>query len=204
MKQYTAKNIEELLANVAKEKNVSVEELTYFIKEEKAGFLGFGSSVTAEVYALQDVVDFTHDYLEKFFEGFEIPVSISIEQSGNSINVNLDADNNAIIIGRGGKSLDGIRQMTRQAVSAHFKRRFLVTVDVNNYKNDRYAKLKAMAKRIARQVQKSKVDVSLDPMPNDERRVIHKELTDVKNIRTISEGEGRNRHLKIVYDSNKE
>ena len=41
-------------------------------------------------------------------------------------------------------------------------------------------------------------------MPNDERRIIHKELTDMPKIRTESEGSGNRRHIKIVYDDTKE
>ena len=58
-----------------------------------------------------------------------------------------------------------------------------------------------MAKRIAKQVQRSKVDVELDPMPNDERKVIHKTLNEWHNIKTESEGEAANRHICIRYVS---
>ena len=50
VKVYTGKNLEELLNSVAAEKVVSVEELTYTVKEEKSGFLGIGGRVEAEVY----------------------------------------------------------------------------------------------------------------------------------------------------------
>ena len=50
MKKYTAKNLEELLEKVSKEKGVRVDELTYYVLEEKTGFLGFGAQVVAEVY----------------------------------------------------------------------------------------------------------------------------------------------------------
>lgn len=204
MKSYTAKTLDDVLKIVAKEKEVSVEELVYHVIEEKAGFLGLGSSVTAEVYALKDVSDFAKSYIDTFLNGFEIQAEVSVEQRGSNLSVSVNAENNAILIGRGGKSLEGLGQLLRQVVSAEFKRRFFVRIDINNYKSDRYEKLKSMAKRIAKQVQRSKIDVSLDPMPNDERRVIHKELTEFAHVRTISEGEGRNRHLKIVFDANKE
>ena len=75
---------------------------------------------------------------------------------------------------------------------------------VNHYKEDRYARLRSMAKRTGKQVQRSKVDVELDPMPNDERKVIHKALSEWHNLRTDSEGEGSNRHVCIRYVADKE
>ena len=60
-------------------------------------------------------------------------------------------------------------------------------------------KIKMMAKREAIKVAKSHVDCELDPMPNDERKVIHQYLQDFKGVSTISVGEGNKRHLVIKY-----
>ena len=72
-------------------------------------------------------------------------------------------------------------------------------IDINHYKEDRYAQVKSIAKRVARQVQQSHVDAVLDPMPNDERKVIHKTLADWESISTESEGVGTDRHICIRY-----
>ena len=68
MKSYTAKTLEDLLQSVAAEKNTTVDQLTYTVTEEKNGFLGFGSSVTATVFAPADVQEFIKNYLATFFE----------------------------------------------------------------------------------------------------------------------------------------
>lgn len=69
MKKYTGKTLNDVLNSAAKEKGVSVEELTYFVTEEKQGFLGIGASVTAEVYASCDVKEFLFNYIGEFFTG---------------------------------------------------------------------------------------------------------------------------------------
>ena len=78
-----------------------------------------------------------------------------------------------------------------------------VSVEELTYKEERYEKVKSIAGRIAKTVQRTKVDASLDPMPNDERKVIHQYLSDWPYIKTESEGEGSRRHLKIMYDRTK-
>lgn len=203
MKQYTARTLDDLLVQAAKEKDVEKTDLVYYITEEKTGFLGLGASVTAEVFAPQDVVEFIEQYFNSFFEGLGLEVEQNISIKGNQVTVNLNADNNAILIGRNGSSLNGLSNLLRNAVSSKFKRKFFVNLDINNYKQNRYDKLKHMAVRVAKNVQSSKVDAALDPMPNDERRIIHKELSTMENIKTQSEGRGRNRYLKIIYDENK-
>jgi len=203
MKQYTARTLDDLLVQAAKEKDVEKTDLVYYITEEKTGFLGLGASVTAEVFAPQDVVAFIEQYFNSFFVGLGLEVEQNISIKGNQVTVDLNAENNAILIGRNGSSLNGLSNLLRNAVSSKFKRKFFVNLDINNYKQNRYDKLKHMAVRVAKNVQSSKVDAALDPMPNDERRIIHKELSTMENIKTQSEGRGRNRYLKIIYDENK-
>ncbi len=199
MKSYTAKNIEELLKNVATEKNVEIEELTYFITDEKKGLFGLGNSITADVYCLNDVKEFIFEYLGTFFTNLNLEMEIEIVQENDTFKVMLNTENNAILIGKNGQTLQSINTVVRNATNSIFKHRFQILVDINNYKESRYEKLTAMAKRIAKTVQRTKVSATLDPMPNDERKVIHQVLTNYTNIKTESEGEGKDRHLKIVY-----
>ncbi len=204
MKRYEGKTLDDILNNVAKIKNCDVGDLTYYVVEEKSGILGIGRQVIAEVYALSDVENFIDEYLNNFFKGLELEVEVEVKRHNDAFYVKLNAENNAMLIGKGGTTLQAVNKVVRAAANSEFKRRFYVMVDINNYKSERYEKLKGIAKRAAISVQRTKVEVSLDPMPNDERKIIHQYLGEMKNIRTISEGEGNSRHLKIVYDNKKE
>ena len=205
MEQYTGKTVEEVLNTIASKKNCHVEEIAYNVIEEKKGLLGIGSSVTVEAYAPQDIKDFIFDYLGAYFtelnQGVAIEIIIEKQKDDNSnlYRVVLDAENNAIIIGKNGQTLRAISTVLKAAVNATFKKRINVIVDVNHYKEDRYKKVKGIAHRVAREVLKSHVDAELDPMPNDERKVIHQYLQDMKGVTTTSIGEGNKRHLVIKY-----
>ena len=199
MTQYTAKTLDELLDNAAADKGCAIEDLNYTVTEEKKGILGLGNSVTADVFTMDDVKEFLFDYLGNFFTSIDQDIEVAIEERPDGFIVNLNADNNAVLIGKMGKTLAAFNTVVRAAVNAEFKKRIDILIDINHYKEDRYAKLRSMAKRIAKQVQRSKVDVELDPMPNDERKIIHKTLNDWRNIRTESEGEAANRHICIRY-----
>ena len=199
MTSYSAKTIEEILEQAAEEKGCSVEDLSYTILEEKDGVLGIGKSITANVFSMEDVKEFIFDYLWDFFTGIDLDIEVALEEKNDGFIINLNADNNAVLIGKMGKTLSAFNTVVRAAVNAEFKKRIDVLIDVNHYKDERYYKLRAMGKRIAKQVQRSHVNVELDPMPNDERKVIHQTLNDWHNISTESEGEGTNRHLVIKY-----
>jgi len=203
MKLYVGKNLDDCLNQASKEKAVPVAELTYFIKEEKAGFLGFGTQTTAEVYAINDVLDFLHSYISKFFKNIDLAIEVTVGQDAEGLKVMLNAENNAILIGKAGQTLHSMNTVVRSAVNSEFRRHFNILVDINNYKTDRYDKVIAMASRIAKTVLRTKISATLDPLPNDERKVIHQYLSEMKNIRTESVGERNERRLKIIYDKNK-
>ncbi len=199
MTLYTAKTLDDLLAQASKEKGVDVGELSHRIIEEKKGILGLGASVSAEVFCMDDVKEFLFNYLGTFFTHLNQSIEIEIINQPKGFKVMLNAENNAILIGKNGQTLRAINTVVRAAVNSEFKQRFSILIDINNYKVDRYSKVKSIAKRVARSVQKSKIDAALSPMPNDERKVIHQFLSEFDNIRTESDGEGAARHLKIIY-----
>ena len=60
-----------------------------------------------------------------------------------------------------------------------------------------------VAKRVAKEVQQTHIKVDLDPMPSDERRIIHNALTNNKRVYTESEGEEPNRYVVIKSKEDK-
>ena len=207
MKEYTGKTVDEVLESIATSQKCRIEDITYtVVEEEKGGLFGLGKQVKVEAYTSQDVKEFIFDYLGNYFTELNQGVSIEIildklRDRENEIlyRVVLDAENNAIIIGKNGQTLRAITTVLKAAVNSTFKKRINVVVDVNHYKEDRYKKVKAIARREAINVVKSHIDCELDPMPNDERKVIHQYLQDFKNVSTVSIGEGLKRHLVIKY-----
>lgn len=200
MKKYTGKLLDELLEKIAAEYNCNIDEISYQIEEEKAGFLGVGKEVTISAYTKKDIKDFLYDYLVNYFENIQMEVEIQIEEpEENFFKVTLNASNNAILIGKNGMTLQAINTVVKSAVSGNFKKRVSVLVDVNGYKEEKYQKECHFAERVAKTVQRTKTDAILDAMPNDERKAIHNHLSNWEHIRTESEGEGKERRLKICY-----
>ena len=201
MKQYTGRTLDEVLNSIANDQGCNVEDITYnVLEEEKGGLFGLHRSITIEAFTSKDVKEFIFDYLGAYFTELNQGVAIEIIVDKNRD----DAENNAIIIGKNGQTLRAISTVLKAAVNATFKKRINVVIDVNHYKEDRYKKVKAIARREAINVAKTHVDCELDPMPNDERKVIHQYLQDFKNVSTVSIGEGAKRHLCIKYTPEEE
>ena len=201
VKVYTGKNLDDLLKSVAAEKGVAVEELPYTVKEEKAGFLGIGGKVEAEVYCSKDIEAFLKAYLERFFENIEMQAEVTVENDDGFYRIH--AENNAVLIGKNGTALQSLNTIVKAAASSEFRKRVGVLIDINGYKQEKYHKVCALAMRVAKDVRRTKTDAILDPMPADERKAIHNHLADMDCITTESEGEGNHRRLKIMYTPDK-
>jgi spoIIIJ-associated protein len=197
MKTYTAKTLEDALAQAEKELNIPAQDLSYKIVEEKAGL--FSRKLVVEVYETADAIAFAEAYLVKTISQFGIEVKTKTELKDEIIHITLDTPRNPILIGKNGVTLQALNELVRLATSSKFKKRFRILLDINDYKEAKYDKVVAIAKRIARDVVRTQHDVTLDPMPADERRVVHNALTGMPNIKTESVGEGHHRAICIRY-----
>ncbi len=203
-KRYTEKTLEEALKSAARDKGVSVEELHYNVLEEKSGFLGVGRSVEIEAYCEKDVENFIVSYIQQYFDNAQLDGQVDIENDNGFYRITVNTSNNAILIGKVGKTLQAFNRLVKAAASAEFKKRVGLLIDVNGYKEDRYEKITKMAIRVAKDVRRTKIDATLDPMPADERKAIHNALANMEDITTQSTGEGATRRLQILYSPGKE
>lgn len=197
MKQYTTKTLEEALAAAEKDLATPIKDLSYQVIEEKIGL--FSKKVVVEVYETSDIIEFAQSYLVKAISLLGIEVKTSASLNDGIINITLDTSRNPILIGKNGKTLQALNELVRLATSSKFKRRYRILLDINDYKEGKYDKVMSIARRIARDVVKTKLDVTLDPMPADERRVVHNALSGMPNIKTESVGEGHRRAICIRF-----
>ena len=202
--KFTGKTLEDALAQASSAKGCPKEELHYEIIEEKSGFLGIGKTVEIEAYCQKDIEDFIKNYIQTYFDNAQLDGTVEIENDHGFYRITVNTKNNAILIGKAGKSLQAFNRLVKAAVSAAFRKRVGLLIDVNGYKEERYEKICKMAIRVAKDVRRTKVDATLDPMPADEIKAIHNALAQMNDISTKSEGEGEGRRLHILYTPGKE
>ena len=197
MKRYSAKTVEEAILKACEELNVSAEELNYSVIEEKKGL--FTKKAEIEVFTLVDVIEFTEEYIKKIITGYELTCNTKTQIEDGIIKVTIDTNHNSILIGKNGKTLQALNNLVRSSVSNYFKKRYRILLDINSYKDEKYEKIAKIAKRVAKEVQKSHVTATLNPMTSDERRIVHNVLSNYRNIETESVGHGKNRQITIKY-----
>lgn len=202
IKTYSGKILDDVLVQASTDMGCSIEDVKYEIIFEKKTL--FSKKIEIKAYCFNTVIEFTKNYLSTILNDMELSlVEIETTVENNRIKLNVNTDHNPILIGKAGAILRSINVIVKNAVMNTFKKRYDVDVDINHYKSDRYDKVEKMAKRFARSVQKSHIDMKLDPLPADERKVMHQVISEMNFVRTQSVGEGRNRCLTIIYDEKK-
>ncbi len=160
-------------------------------------------NVKIEVIDKADIKYFIKDYISNLSNLMNININTEIRDVEDSYNVKLVSDNNAILIGKDGKTIASIQTLLRKSLEKESHRNIKVNVDVANYKEKNLRRKTSEIKKIAYEVQKTKVDVELEPMNSYERREIHNMVDAIPNVTTESVGEGLNRHIVIKYVEDK-
>ena len=102
------------------------------------------------------------------------------------------------LIGRRGDTLGNMQYLVRLMINQRLHRWKNIVVDVEGYRQRRMEHLSQLALRSAQQVAQSGRPLSLEPMPANERRIIHLTLRDHADVFTESLGEGTRRKVQIL------
>ena len=120
------------------------------------------------------------------------------ESDGPAIVLDVRGDDLDPLIGRHGETLTALQYITRLILSKQFSHNVDLVVDVQGHKQRREEQLRRMAHRMAEQAAERQRVMSLEPMPANERRIIHLELRDHPDVTTESVGDGDRRKVTIV------
>jgi len=129
-----------------------------------------------------------------------------VEVAGQKIYM-INADDGKLLIGGHGDTIHAIDFLVKKMVEAkaspaaegtqsesmHF------LVDVNDYRTRQIRDLQTKALMMAERARSFQYDVELSPMSAYERLIVHTTLQDAPNVKTESQGEGRNRRVVIRY-----
>ncbi len=197
MKKYTyqAKTFEEA-KNQAMADLMEQEENLY-IKEIESTNKLFNKKSVIEVIKKDDVVEAIKELIKGIVTDMGLTVNMEVKKREDSLNITLYTDNNAVLIGKNARTLDALTTVIKQSLYKDLGESYKFVLDIGEYKQKREWNLEKMAKSIAREVAKTKVEAKLEPMNSYERRIIHNTLGQNKKVYTESVGEEPNRCVVI-------
>jgi spoIIIJ-associated protein len=101
------------------------------------------------------------------------------------------------LIGRRGDHLAQLQYMVNLLANKKIGEWTRVIVDIEGYRARREEALLGLAERVARQVSRTRRPIMLEPMPPNERRIVHLSLRANPDVTTESTGEGGNRRITV-------
>jgi spoIIIJ-associated protein len=177
------------------------------VSEGKAGLLGIvgGEPARVRVTVLEqatDVVKVTSDIIERLVDLMDVDVVVNLrsaerEDVGGPV-FDITGDDSGLLIGRRGETLKSLQFMVGILASRKMEQRVNLFLDVSGYQERRYKSLNNLARRVADRVASSGRPVTLEPMPPDERRIVHLALAENPEVTTTSTGEGDGRQITVT------
>lgn len=118
-------------------------------------------------------------------------------RSGRYLLLDVEGSELGALIGRRGETLENIQYLLRLMVNQKLHKWKNIVIDVEHYKARRITQLTQLAERMAEQVARTGRSISLEPMPANERRIVHMTLREHPKVYTESYGDGGRRKVHI-------
>jgi len=150
------------------------------------------------------ILEIARDVVNELLEKMKVRASVSSEylpatDSRNRVpvRVNIQGDDLSYLIGRQAETLNALQYISSLIINKEIGRSIPLIVDVEGYRDRREKQLRQIARRMADQAMSTGKRQVLEPMPANERRIIHIELRENPDISTESIGEDPRRKVTI-------
>jgi spoIIIJ-associated protein len=150
------------------------------------------------------VLDIARDVVSELLEKMKVRANVTAEYIQTSdarsripVRVNVQGDDLSYLIGRQAETLNSLQYISSLIINKEIGRSVPLIVDVEGYRIRRENQLRQLAQRMADQAITTGRRQVLEPMPANERRIVHIELRDNPNVTTESIGEDPRRKVTI-------
>ncbi len=211
--ELTAKTVEEAKTAALEQLGVTEDQVEVIVlKKGRGGVLGMGAEEAKILVRIIDhkpadssvgygnIAEESKEVLGNLVRllGIEAEILIAPGDADSPLTLNINGDDLGALIGRHGQALASLQYILRMIIAEKQKNWIPINIDVGGYKQRRYDSLQRLALRLADQVKASRRPINLEPMPADERRIIHMALSENPEVTTQSTGDGDQRKVIVL------
>jgi spoIIIJ-associated protein len=153
----------------------------------------------------ESVLNVARDTVEELLKAMKVRAKVTVQmghpedpQDRTPVQVDIHGDDLSILIGPKAETLNALQYIAGLIISKEVGHSLPLVVDVEGYRARRSQQLRQLARRMAEQATRTGRRQVLEPMPANERRLVHIELRDHPNVSTESVGEEPRRKVTIV------
>ena len=192
---YTGKTYEEAVNKAKIDLQELEENLIINTKEEKKTLLS--KKIEIEVIEKREVKEYLKKVIKSLLKDMGFDVEIEITVNNDTPTYRLYSTNDALLIGKDGKNLKALTTVVNAILTKDINTNYRFLIDVSDYKEKNDRRIERLAKKLAREVKMTKVEVKMDSMNSYQRRLVHNILNNNKYVYTESVGEEPNRYVVI-------
>jgi spoIIIJ-associated protein len=202
--EIVAETVEQAIEKAEAQLGLSRDQLEVeVVREGKSGILGAGGEealirVTPVSPLEKDAAQMVTEILDTLLGLLGVTGKVEVLSDEIPLALDITGDDLGILIGRRGQTLACLEYITKLIVVGRLKAWLPLTVDVGGYKKRRRDSLQRLALYLAEQVKSRRRAITMEPMPADERRIVHLTLADNPDVTTQSIGEGEGRKVVIL------
>ena len=139
-------------------------------------------------------------YLADITKQLGIEAVIDVSQGKRVVYYNFDTELEGLLIGKHGRTLNSLQLLAQDYFDKHKNnnRRIRIMLNVAGYRERREETLNNLAQKKAHEAIISRSQISLEPMPAFERKIIHSSLAKDEHVKTFSRGSEPYRYVIIA------
>jgi len=146
-------------------------------------------------------IQFAQKYLEDLLSFFGANITVSSTCEDDVIELSVPSNElNSLFIGRNAETLRSLQYIVSTVLRNKEGELTRVNIDIADYKKQRNDRIARQAVEWIEEVRKTGNSRILDLNASD-RRIVHQVASEYSDIKTFSEGEGRDRRLTIAQIS---
>jgi spoIIIJ-associated protein len=145
---FEGKNLDELKEKTLQELKKEENEVIIKTSEEEVGLFKT-KKIKLEVLVKEDILNYLKEFLLNIVEQMGVKANIEAKIREDHFKFSLFSDNNAILIGKGGRTIESLQTILKYTVSNQTHFSIGITVDVEEYKEKQLKRIEILAHNTA-------------------------------------------------------
>ena len=140
-----------------------------------------------------EIVATVRDLAKGMLEGMGFSATLEADKTQHGIRIGIDAgENDQYLIGKDGETLAAFQHLLGRMIRAKMPDDSppRIEVDAAGYRDRQIERLRELARELMEEARSTGSEVTTDPLPASERRIVHLEVAEVPGMETVTIGDG--------------